>query len=85
LPRAASIWVSTPSRLQSISLFQKTQYLEPFAGKAIVAPSVTPGMRIEIMLATVDLDDEAVFETDEIDDTTIERGLAPEVKSSFSP
>jgi hypothetical protein len=43
-------------------------------------------MRIEIMLATVDLDDdEAVFETDEIDDTTIERGLAPEVKSSFSP
>jgi hypothetical protein len=61
----------------------ETQYLEPFAGKAIVAPSVTPGMRIEIMLATVDLDDKAMFKTDEIDNTTIERGLTPEVKSSF--
>jgi hypothetical protein len=63
----------------------KTQYLEAFAGKAIVAPSVTPEMRVEIMLATVDLDDKAMFKTDEIDNTTIERGLTPEVKSSFSP
>jgi hypothetical protein len=42
-------------------------------------------MRVEIVLPTVDLDDETVFETDEIDDTLIERGLAAEVKSSFSP
>jgi hypothetical protein len=42
-------------------------------------------MRIEVMLTAVDLDDEVVFETDEIYDIAIARGLTAEVESLFSP
>jgi len=43
----------------------ETQYPETLAGKVIVTPCIAPGMRVEVMLTAVDLDDEAVFETDE--------------------
>jgi hypothetical protein len=44
----------------------KPQYPKALAGKMVIALRVTLRMRIEIVLPTVDFDDEAVFETDEI-------------------
>ncbi len=63
----------------------ETQYPEALADKMFVALRVAPRMRIEIMLTAVDLDDEALLETDEIDDIVIARSLAAEVESPFSP
>jgi hypothetical protein len=61
------------------------QYPEALDDKVIVPPRITPGMCIEVMLTAVDLDDEAMFETDEIYDISIARGLAAEVESLVSP
>jgi hypothetical protein len=63
----------------------EAQYPESVIGKVIVALRIASGKRIEVMLTTIDLDDEAVFETDEIYDITITRGLAAEVKSLSFP
>jgi hypothetical protein len=63
----------------------ETQYPEALDDKVMVPPRITPGMCIEVMLTAVDLDDEAVFETDEIYDISIAWGLAAEVKSLISP
>src|SRR5260370_8265971 len=63
----------------------ETQYREPFAGKVIVALRIAPGMRIEIMLTAIDLDHEAMLETDEIYDIAVARSLPPQMESVFSP
>ena len=63
----------------------KSQYPEALDNEVMVPPRITPGVCIEVMLTAVDLDDEAVFETDEVDDISIARGLAAKVESLFSP
>jgi hypothetical protein len=63
----------------------ETQRPEPLAGKMIVARQISLGMRVEVMLTAVDLDDQVVFETDEIHDVAITRRLAAEVESVLSP
>jgi hypothetical protein len=63
----------------------EAQYPEAFAGEVIVAQRVAMCMSIKIMLAAIDLDDDAMFETDEIYDMTVARCLAAEVKTSSSP
>src|SRR4051794_36544671 len=63
----------------------ETQYPEALNDKVIVPPRITPGVCIEVMLTAVDLDNEAVFETNEIYDISIAWGLAAEVVSLFSP
>jgi hypothetical protein len=42
-------------------------------------------MRVEIMLATIDLDHEAMLGANEIYDVRTERRLAPEMESAISP
>ena len=81
---ASSIIVSTPSRFRSISLFQKRS-TEASAGEVIVTLRIAPRMRIEIMLTAIDLNYEVVFETDEIYDMAVARGLPAETESTFSP
>jgi hypothetical protein len=61
------------------------QNSKAFTGKVIVSLRVALGMGVEIMLAAVDLDDEAVFETDEVYNIVITRGLSAEVKALPSP
>jgi hypothetical protein len=51
----------------------------------IVSLCVTLGMGIEVMLAAIDLDDEAVLETDEIYNIVVTPGLSAEVKPLLSP
>jgi hypothetical protein len=51
----------------------------------IISLRVALGMGIEIMLPAVDLDDEAVFETDEIYNIVVTRRLSAEVKPLLSP
>jgi hypothetical protein len=63
----------------------ETQYPKALADKVIVALRIAPGMRIEIMLTAIDLDHEAVFETDEIYNIVVARGLPAEMESLFSP
>jgi hypothetical protein len=63
----------------------EAQYPKAFAGKVIVSLRVALGMGVEIMLAAVDLKDEAVFETDEIYNIVVTRGLSAEVKPLLSP
>ena len=63
----------------------ETQYREAPAGEVMVALHIAPCMRIEIMLTAIDLNHEAVFETDEIYDMAVARGLPAEMESLFSP
>ena len=63
----------------------ETQYREASAGEVIVAFRIAPRMRSEIMLTAIDLNHEAVFETDEIYDMAVARGLPAEMESTFSP
>src|SRR5713226_13791 len=63
----------------------ETQYPEALVAKILVALRVAPRMHIKIMLTSVDLGDEALLETDEIDDIAVARGLAAEVESLLSP
>jgi hypothetical protein len=63
----------------------KAQYSEPLIGKIIVALHVTACMHIKIMLTTINLDDDAPPEADEIDNIALARSLAAEVKSPTPP
>jgi hypothetical protein len=63
----------------------EAQSPEPLVGKVTIALRVAPGVRVEAMLTAVDLDDETLLETDEIDDMTCARGLAAKMKSAFFP
>ncbi len=63
----------------------ETQYPEALVDKILVALRVAPRMHIEIMLTAIDLHDEALLETDEVDDIAVARGLAAEVEASLSP
>jgi hypothetical protein len=42
------------------------QHPEAFTGKVTIARSITPGMHVEIMLTTVDLDQDPVLKTDKV-------------------
>lgn len=77
--------VSTPSRFRSISLFQKRNTPKALLGKILIALRVAPRVQIEIMLTAIDLYNQTLLETDEIDEMAIARGLATELKSSLSP
>ena len=61
------------------------QDAKAFLGKVIIALRVAPGMRIEIVLAAIDLHNEALFKADEVNYITIARSLPTEVVSLFSP
>src|SRR5712692_3312211 len=63
----------------------ETQYPEALVAKILIALRVAPRMHIEIMLTAIDLYDETLLETDEVDDIAVARGLAAEVESPFSP
>jgi hypothetical protein len=63
----------------------ETQYAKTFVGQMMIALRVALGMRVEVMLTAVDLDDEPMLETNKIDDIVVARGLSPEVESLFSP
>jgi len=58
---------------------------EPIAGKVSVAGSIPSGMRIEVVLAAVDFNNEPVLETHEVDDMTIARSLSAKMETLFSP
>jgi hypothetical protein len=63
----------------------ETQYPEPLIRKIAIAFRVAAGMCVEVMLTAVDLDDEALLETDEIDDIAGARGLTAEMVSEPPP
>jgi hypothetical protein len=63
----------------------EAQYPKAFAGKVLVASHVTPSMRIKIVLAAIHFNDEAVFETYEIDDIAVPWSLATEVETLLFP
>src|ERR1043166_4636418 len=63
----------------------ETQYPEALVAKILVALRVAPRMHIEIMLTAIDLYDETLLETDEIDDMAVARGLSAEVESALAP
>jgi len=62
----------------------ETQYREASAGEVIVTLRIAPRMRIEIMLTAIDLNYEVVFETDEIYDMAVARGL-PDHRGALQP
>jgi hypothetical protein len=63
----------------------ETQHSEPAAGKMTVTKGIAPSMSIEIVLSTIDFDDETVLQTDEIHDMTLARRLPAEVEPLLSP
>src|SRR5262249_17580677 len=63
----------------------ETQYAKPFRGQMMIALRVALGMRIKVMLAAVDFDDEPMLEANKINDVVFTRRLSPEVESLFSP
>jgi hypothetical protein len=46
-----------------------------------VAGDIAPGVRVEVMLAAVDFDDEPVLETDEVDDMSVAWSLAAKMET----
>jgi len=50
-----------------------------------VAGDIAPGVRVEVMLAAVDFDDEPVLETEEVDDMSVAWSLAAKMETLFSP
>jgi hypothetical protein len=63
----------------------KSQYSETLAAQIVVARCVALSMCVEVMLASVYFDNEAMLQTDKIDNVTRVRGLTPEMVSTFSP
>ena len=61
------------------------QHLEPVAFKTLIAHSIAARVLIEIVLTAVNLDDEAMSHTNEIDDQPATRRLATEAKSALPP
>ena len=51
----------------------------------VVSLRVTAGLTIEIVLAAIDLDNNAVLETDEIYNIIVSRGLSTEMEALLSP
>jgi len=51
----------------------------------IVASGIAPGMRIEVVLTAIDLDDQTPLKTDEVYDIAVTWGLAAEVEALLSP
>ena len=58
---------------------------KPILDEAPVPPCIPLGMRIEIVLAAVDLHNEFVAHADEINDVTLARRLSPEMKAALAP
>src|SRR5216684_4122879 len=71
------------SRNVSVTFAPKST--KPRNKAAVKTTPYSPRTHIKIMLTSVDLDDEALLETDEIDDIAVARGLAAEVESLLSP
>ena len=51
----------------------------------VISLGVTAGLTIEIVLAAIDLDNNAVLETDEIYNIIVSRGLWTEMEALLSP
>jgi hypothetical protein len=51
----------------------EAQHPETLVSKVPVALDIPPSMLIEVVLTTIDLDDETVLEADEIDNVTVKR------------
>jgi hypothetical protein len=63
----------------------KAQNPEALTDKMIVAFRVSAGMCIEVVLAAVNLDDDAVLKTYEIDDEIVAWRLAAKMESALLP
>ena len=63
----------------------ESQNSKPSIRQAIIAQCVAARVGIEVMLASIDFDDEASLDANEIDDVAIARSLATEVESLASP
>jgi hypothetical protein len=50
-----------------MSLFQKRRIVNPSVGEMTVALRIAPGMRVEVMLTAINLDNEALLKADKID------------------
>jgi hypothetical protein len=63
----------------------KTQNPEALAGQVIVAFGVAAGVCIEVVLPTIDLDDETVLETYEIDNDIVAWRLTTKMEATLLP
>ncbi len=63
----------------------KTQYAKALVGKVLVPLRVTSGLTIEIVLAAINLDNNAVLETDEIYNIIVSWGLSTKVEALLPP
>jgi hypothetical protein len=63
----------------------KPEYAESGASERAIATFIPRLMGIKIVLATVDLDDESVFQTNEVHHESLARGLPAEVIAALSP
>ena len=66
-------------------IIPEAQYPKPIARKMSIARCVTLCMSIQVVLSAVHFHDQALLETDKIQDVSVTRCLATEVKSKFSP
>jgi hypothetical protein len=63
----------------------KSQNPKALVPQIVVARCVALGMCVEVMLASIYFDHEAMLQTDKVDNVIRPRGLTPEVVSTFSP
>jgi hypothetical protein len=63
----------------------ETKDTEAFGGKGFIPPRVPRLMRIEIILAAIDLEDEPMLQANEIHDVALARRLPAEVIPAFPP
>ena len=61
------------------------QHTKSVAHEMPVAAAISRGVFIMIVLPAVDLDDQPLLQTDEIDDEAIARRLAAEMKTALAP
>ena len=63
----------------------KSQHAKPIAHEMLVAHSISRGVLIMSVRPAVDLDDQPLLQTNEIDDEAIARRLAAEMKTALAP
>ena len=63
----------------------KTQYSKSLSLEVVIAFGIMPRMEIEVMLTTIDFNNEIMSQTHEIDDIALQWGLTAEMKASLSP
>src|SRR5262249_24846095 len=63
----------------------EAQHRKPKPGEVMIAFHIALCMRVKIVLTAVDLDDEKMFEADEVDDEILKRGRATEGESRAPP